>query len=466
MEYTADDKFISADYKFDGDATSGWQILKNNRPHLLLGKGYEVLKTRLCGICSTDLARRYFSFSLPQITGHEVVVENLKNSEKCVVEINDTPYYRGDEIQDTFCKSGLFTHSPGRMVLGIDRLPGGFGPYILAPKKAVIPIDRMNEHTAVLIEPFAAALQAIIASPPKDGDIVAVLGPRKLGCLLIAALAAFRQISKKKYTIYALGRHKSILDLCNKLGADKSVDMAETGKNYLFNKFDIVFDTTGSVSGFELSLKLTQKEVHIKSTTGQNVCGLVNLTPFVVDELSLLHFNSKNLESTWKNEKRKNQTLYISPGSGDVEPTDKTIYRGNAEEANIILGSSEFQDRLPRFDIGVASSLEEIDNIIRPSADNENSLVRPRGTILFNGDHGDNPLLSFIANGGKLSSSRCGNFKKAMNLLRENREIADSMAHYLISHIFPVKELKTAFAYAKSSRSIKVIVKHTQIYFP
>ncbi len=165
FEYTSDDKFIHAEYAFNGNVDAGWQIQRNGRPYLTLGKGYELLKTRLCGICATDMARIFFPYPLPQITGHEVVAENPETNEKCVVEINDTPYYRGVENQDIFCKEGLFTHTPGRMVLGIDRLPGGFGPYILAPKKAIIPFGDLNEYSAVLIEPFAAALQAIIASP-------------------------------------------------------------------------------------------------------------------------------------------------------------------------------------------------------------------------------------------------------------------------------------------------------------
>ncbi len=460
FEYTSDDKFILAEYKYDGNVTSGWRILKNNHHYLSLGKGYKLLKSRSCGICSTDIARRFYPYPLPQITGHEIVTENPETNEKCVVEINDTPYYRGDQNQDIFCTQGLFTHSPGRMVLGIDRLPGGFGPYILAPKNAIIPYGDLNEYAAVLIEPFAAAFQAITASSPEDGDSVAVLGPRRLGSLLIAALAAFRRTSGKKFKIYALARHKNLLDLCLKLGADTGINIATIGDQKLRNRFDIIYDTTGSESGFELALRFAKREVHLKSTNGLNVCGLDNLTGFVVDELSLLPFNNENLEFTWKNDKRKNSTLYKAPGVDNVSISKKIVFNGDITEADKVLSGPKFADRLPRFDIAVASSLEEIDKIIRPSTENENSLVRPRGAILFKGDPGNNPLLDFILKGGKLCSSRCGNFHTALDQLQKNKDIADNLAHYVISHVFPVHELNTAFEYAKKSSSLKAIVKH------
>lgn len=460
IEYTAEDDFINTEYEFDGNVNSGWQILRNKQHYLRLGKGYKLLKTRLCGICSTDLARRFLPYPLPQITGHEVVAQSLDEKYKFVVEINDTPYFRGDRSQDIFCKSGLYTHSPDRMTLGINRLPGGFGPYILAPKNAIIPIGNMNEYIAVLTEPFAAALQAIIVSPPRDKDSVAVLGPRRLGSLLVAGLTAYRRMTGKKYKIYALSKYSSILDLCLKLGADEGVDLSTADYTSLHNQFDIVYDTTGSTSGFELALNLARTEVHLKSTSGQNVCGLGNLTAFVVDELSFLPYNYENLEFRWESENRKNQRVYIAPGVHEVEITGKGSYRGDFNEAEDILKSSEFQNLLPRYDIAIASTPKEIDNIIRPDPENENSLVRPRGAILFKGDPLDNPLLNFISKGGRLRSSRCGDFHLALKLFRKNKDIAENLSHYMISHVFPARELKTAFQFAKDSKSFKVIVKH------
>ena len=461
FEYNSDGSFNRSDYAFEGDVNTGWRVLRNDQTHFELGRGYEVLKTRMCGICSTDLDRRFLPFPLPQIIGHEVVCQRVDNGKKCVVEINDTPYYRDEEIEDIFCKSGLHTHTPGRRVLGIDRLPGGFGPYLLAPKNAINDIAGLNEYAAVLVEPLAAALQAVIASPPETGDDVAVLGPRRLGTLLIAALKAFRRTSGRNFKIYALARHKNLLELCHHIGADDGINLADTGDQSLDRVFDIVYDTTGSESGFELALKMAKREVHLKSTNGQKICGLENLTAFVVDELSILPFNDKNIEFTWKNENRKNQTVLLAPGVDRFKIKDKNCYRKDPKEAGSIFEGTDFQNRLPRFDIAVASSILEIDSIIRPDPETENTLIRPRGAILFKGDSLNNQLLEFIIQGGSLRSSRCGDFHLALKLLGDNKDISDNLSHYMISHVFPATEISTAFRYARRSESIKVVVKHS-----
>jgi threonine dehydrogenase-like Zn-dependent dehydrogenase len=460
FEYTSQGDFQTAEYEYQGDVSTGWEIFRNAKHYLALGKGYQLLKSKICGICATDIDRRFLPYPLPQIIGHEVVAQSLDERQRFVVEINDTPYYRG-ENPDVFCSAGLYTHSPNRMVLGIDRLPGGFGPYILAPQHAVIPVDDIEECTAVLTEPFAAALQAVIASPPGNDSMVAVLGPRRLGSLLIAALNAYRKMSGKRYRICALSRHRDILDTCLKLGADKGIDLSNASATPAQAEFDIVYDTTGTVSGFEQALKLATQEIHLKSTNGQPMCGLNNLTAFVVDELALLPYKQDHLDFMWANENRKNERIYLSPGIHGVEIEGKAVYRGDLQRVEEILNSEEFRTRLPRFDLAVASTLEEIDRVIRPRKEHENALIRPRGAILFRGDPHDNPLLNFIARGGVLRSSRCGDFHVALEVLKDQRKLADDLRFYLISHLFPISELKTAFACAQDKKSYKVIVKHT-----
>lgn len=456
LEHTRQGTFQPATYSFTGDEHAGWEIERNGAPHLRLGTGYRLLQSKLCGICATDIDRRFMPYPLPQIIGHEVVAQDVDSRQRCVVEINDTPYYRG-ESGDPFSDAGLPTHTPGRMTLGIDRLPGGFGPYILAPWRAVIPVDDLDDDVAVLVEPFAAAVQAVVASPPAPGDAVAVLGPRRLGSLLITALTAYRDQSGTRFTIHALSRHPHLLDLCRKLGADDGIDLSRVPSSPGAVMFDIVYDTTGTVSGFELALTLARRELHLKSTNGRPMCGLDNLTAFVVDELALLPYRRENLGFRWPQEDRENHTLFCAPGVRKNHIEGMNLYRGSIPEA-ICVG---FPGRLPRFDLAVASSLAEIDACIRPSPGRADSLVRPRGAILFAGDPGDNPLLRFIALGGRLRTSRCGDFHTALEIMRaQKKHLTHMISQHLITHCFPVSELASAFAYAQDKQACKVVVKH------
>jgi Zn-dependent alcohol dehydrogenases len=239
------------------------------------------LKTVRCGICATDLSRKFLPFPLPQVIGHEVVAKDPDSGEHFVVEINDTYAARGDAMQDMFCAMGLPTHSPDRMVLGIDRLPGGFGPYILAPVNGIVPIKTVDVGVAALIEPFAATLHAVTSSPPRPGDRVAVLGPGRLGLLLIAALHAYRRSHGTGFSIAALSTHEYLLDLSQKLGAGHVVNLNESRIDSLKNSFDLLYDTTGSPSGFESALTLARREIHLKSTHGLPVQGLAHMTELV-----------------------------------------------------------------------------------------------------------------------------------------------------------------------------------------
>ena len=128
MEYAPTEKFQSARYCYEGSETDGWTIYRNGEKHLQLPKGYRLLKTLACGVCATDIARANLPFDLPQITGHEVVA--LDQGKPVVVEINASHKARGIDNSCYYCKNDLDSHCPDRLTLGIDRLPGGFSPYI------------------------------------------------------------------------------------------------------------------------------------------------------------------------------------------------------------------------------------------------------------------------------------------------------------------------------------------------
>lgn len=460
QEYTSHGEFIESAYEFSGDTSRGWVILRKGADYLKLGPGYRLLESKYCGICATDLARRFLPYPLPQITGHEVVAADPVTNEEFVVEINDTCLARGG-LPEIFCRTGLSTHCPDRMVLGIDRLPGGFGSYILAPVNAVVPLGGMPPAAAALAEPFAAALHAVTTSIPSEGDRVAVLGAGRLGLLLVAALALYRKGHGGNFRITALARHDRNCELAGMLGADEVVDMRSADIGRLSRGFDIVYDCTGTSGGFEKALELAVREVHLKSTSGAEFHGIRHLTEMVVDELSLLPFTPQNLDFHWHGEDRKNEWLYISEGTDiALQGRRRKKYKGGIQSARAYLQSVRFKSRLPRFDLGVVSCAEDIDRCIRPDPGREISLIRPRGAILISGEAGDHPLFTFLSSGKQVRSSRCGDLRIAVQTLAGSRETLQVFERHMITHIFPRNELARAFEAARSPDAIKVLVRH------
>ena len=271
FEYTKEDSFVQRNFVLKQNEVEEWVLFADNNPRESLGMGLIPLDVVACGICSTDLSRRFLPFPLPQIIGHEVLARDGKNR-RVAVGINASHYARGDAHKCDYCGQGLDRHCPKRMVLGIDRLPGGFGSKILAPVNSILEIpDSITDKTAILIEPFAAALHAVESISPKKGDKIAVLGPKKLGLLVIAALNIYKSSKNIDLEIIALPRRKELLSLAKECGANEAHVIEDQGKFIKDEQYDVVIDTTGNPQAFFLALRIAKREVHIKSTHGQSV---------------------------------------------------------------------------------------------------------------------------------------------------------------------------------------------------
>lgn len=464
LDYTAERTFAPASYRIDGDAR-GFTVWRNGRHWLELGPGYRLLRTRACGVCSTDLARHHLPFPLPQVIGHEVLALD-ERGERYVVEINASHHARGLADDCPFCRSGLPTHCPERRTLGIHDLPGGFGPWFLAPIDACLPVPtNVPDSAAVLVEPFAAALHAVRRLQPRAGDRLAVLGPRRLGMLVLAALAGVRkerQQGGEDFTVVALVRDPQLAAMARSFGAADVQVVDDRASELPDGAFDAVVDTTGNPRALATAVRLARREVHLKSTHGQPSCGLRQLTGLVVDELTLARFpiEANGLPSAFANGSQRPRLAWLpdtAPPAWLLARAD--VLRGTPEALATVLWSTPHG--LPRADLAVAASAAEIDAAIRPVPGREDPLVQPRGTILVCPSTApSSPLLDAVTTRSlRLSSSRCGDFHSALALLAANPGL-QRIGEQLISHRFAARDLAAAFAMAGSRASVKVVVDH------
>ena len=405
-EYQADASFQTVRYQFSGSNQSGWEIEREGSLLESLGPGFDLIETQYCGVCSTDLARRFLPYPLPQIIGHEVVGQFEGNT--VVPEINASHFTRDHGVASCpFCSEGLPTHCPDRITLGINRLPGGFAPYLLAPTNGLHPIpDSISAEAACFVEPLAAAQHAVSTTPPQTGDRVAVLGPRKLGSLIILALSHYRTTSNIDFEIVGIIRHEHLKAISQEMGSDKTI-VLDSDSNLKNAQFDIVYDTTGSPQGFESALNLTRRIVHLKSTNGQTVLGMRHLTEMVVDEIVLLPYSEVNLAKSQHH--------------------------------------------------AIVSNLKEADDAIMTSRPKSNILLRANSTT-----SGDSPLYDAITKRNiEIHSSRCGDFTKAIDMLSSDNTIPNRISEFLISHRFPLHEIPKAFETAHRSDAVKIVVQTT-----
>jgi threonine dehydrogenase-like Zn-dependent dehydrogenase len=442
-EYRVDGTVAPAAWAIAGSEADGWEVEREGSAHLRVGAGYRLLRTSHSGVCATDLARRHLPFRLPQVLGHELVAVDERGA-PVVVEINASHAARGvDAGGCAFCAAGLASHCPSRLVLGIHDLPGGFGPWILAPVRAVLPLpSSVSPATATFVEPFAAALHAVRVVTRVPRRRIAVLGPRRLGALVIAALAAWRRRSGATYEILALARRPTLRALALALGADAAVDPDGLGDGAA----DVVVDTTGDPAGLVRALQLATAEVHLKTTCGAPAAGLAHATAMVVDEVALANGRAE-----------------LAPPAGG--PAYETALAEDAPAAvrdalvarGLRLVDRADVERLPfgAADVVVARSLEAVDAAIRPVATVERGLVRPRGLVLLVADDPRRTLDAAVAERGlAVTTSRCGDFPTAIDLLPD---VPDLAAH-LVTATFPASRLGAAMAAASSPAHVKVVV--------
>lgn len=466
-DYCADQTFVRARYRFDGDETRGWRVERDGALVLELGPGYRALRVRQCGICSTDLARHLLPFRLPQVIGHEVLALGADGT-RYVVEINASHASRRVDHDCAFCRAGLPTHCPERLVLGIHDLPGGFGPWVLAPIDACLPVPaNVPDATAVLIEPFAAALHAVRTIAPRAGDRIAVLGPRRLGMLVVAALAGERTRMRRQgadFGVAAVVRDPALTALATAFGATETHVLGAAGHS-LDGAFDVVVDTTGNPEGLATAVRLARREVHLKSTHGQRACGLRHLTEMVVDELGFAAFprTAPTGEAAW-DRLRTGDRARIAWLANAALPA-WLLARAEVQCGDVFALRQHFAAAaggLPRADVAVVDSTLAADAVVRPSTGDELALVRPRGLVMVHptASVADSPLLqAVVARGLVLSTSRCGDFRSALDLLAADPELA-RIGERLVTHRFAAAQLGAAFATARSRGCIKAVVEH------
>jgi hypothetical protein len=105
-------------------------------------------------------------------------------------------------------------------------------------------------------------------------------------------------------------------------------------------------------------------------------------------------------------------------------------------------------------DVVAVPSIADVDVAIRPDAGVERGLVRPRGVVVI-AEGKEGPLGDAVLRRGVVvTTSRCGDFHTALNLLPDVPDLADA----LVTTTFAADRLAEAFAAAAAPEQLKVVV--------
>ena len=239
--------------------------------------GWALIRVLYAGICRTDLeiVKGYADFQ--GVPGHEF---------SGVVETCDAPEWIGKRVTGGInvgcgrcgmCAKGIPAHCRSRRSLGIRGLDGGMAEYVTLPVSNLVEIPAfLDDRSAVMIEPFAAACRVIEKVDIDRDNHAVVLGDGKLGILCAWALATVME------HVTLSGRHDE------KLAPAAWKELRTVGKTENPPPdADLVVEATGSPSGLTEALDLCRPlgTVVLKSTV--NDPARLNLSTAVVNEITI-----------------------------------------------------------------------------------------------------------------------------------------------------------------------------------
>jgi threonine dehydrogenase-like Zn-dependent dehydrogenase len=269
--------------------------------------------------------------SIPHIPGHEVVAEVVSlGPEASGLEVGQrvllNPWLtcgpRGIDPPCPSCQSGdlnlcwSFTSGalgPGVHVGVATDAPGGWADFMAAHDSMLIPIpDSISDEVAVLADPFAVSMHAIVRHPPPPTGKALIYGAGALGVTSVAVLRALypdveiavvarfpaQAALATKFGASAVFAHEPSLELVEGLAAWSGgvlhtayagLPMAHPGG------IDVVYDTVARPETLEVGVRVLAERGTLVQT-GVHTPGRWEYTPLYFKELSLVGSNAFGIE--------------------------------------------------------------------------------------------------------------------------------------------------------------------------
>jgi 2-desacetyl-2-hydroxyethyl bacteriochlorophyllide A dehydrogenase len=244
-------------------------------------RGEALVRVRLAGICNTDLELLKGYMGFRGVPGHEFVgaVEKVNGKEEELIGkrfVGEINLACGACL---LCAKGMGTHCEKRSVLGILSKDGALAEYLTLPISNLHEVPgALADEEAVFTEPLAAAYEILEQVNIDPHEKVLVIGDGKLGILIALVL------KKTKAEVTLVGKHERKLAIARGQ-AVKAMHLDDLVRD---SSYDVVVEASGSAAGFEDALSMVRPRgtIVLKSTVARK--REMNLTPLVVNEITLV----------------------------------------------------------------------------------------------------------------------------------------------------------------------------------
>lgn len=289
------------------------------------------VRNRLAGICGSDLHLVYADGDLrvapaalpgrhPRYLGHEVVgevieigddVQHLRVGDRVALQYGPNCLSSGARPLCHFCASGLYNLCERGELPAPSPIGGGWSEEMLLPEQQLFRVpQRLSDEQAVMLEPTAVALHAVLRRLPQPGEHVLVIGAGTIGLLTVAVLRAIAPQTK----VSVMARYPFQIEQATRLGVEhiiypqdgyqgvQQVTQAEFYRGWLGNQmllggFDVIYDTIGRRKTLHDALRWARAGASVV-LVGVNLHMMrIDLTPIWYQEINVLGSLSHGIEN-------------------------------------------------------------------------------------------------------------------------------------------------------------------------
>lgn len=292
------------------------------------------VKNLACGLCGSDIHFMFmemdpkcFPAATPGIArkylGHELLgevmetgneVDGLKKGDRVCLRI-DWPSCFQMELDPMCpqCARGeyMLCQNLGARDLAVADAGCGFSPWMVMHKTQPFKVpDNLTNDEALLLEPMAVAVHAVMKHPPAAGNRVLVVGCGTIGLLTIAAAKAM----VKDAEVTVLARYPFQAEMARALGADEVITGRQDpyrriaqqtcakyfegyfGNQILLGGYDVIYDSIGNDGSLNNALRWAKSRGTVVIVGVNFKPGKIDYTPMWHQELHVTGINCHILQ--------------------------------------------------------------------------------------------------------------------------------------------------------------------------
>jgi threonine dehydrogenase-like Zn-dependent dehydrogenase len=303
------------------------------------GPRWMKVRNAMCGLCGSDIHFVFmdidvgsFPAAAPGVPrkylGHELVgevieagpeVEKVAVGDRVAMRIDWPSCFQQDLVPPCRqCASGsyMLCENVGLRPAAVVDAGCGFSPYMVMHRSQPFRIPPgLTDDEAVLLEPTAVAVHAVMRRVAKPGETVLVIGSGTIGLLTLAVAKALEPACR----VFCVARYPFQAAQAERMGADGVFTQREElypqaaraaaaryiegafGNRILLGGFDVVYDSVGDDRSLRDALRLARAGGAVVLVGANFRPGRLDYTPIWYQEVNLVGANSHATEPTGEN---------------------------------------------------------------------------------------------------------------------------------------------------------------------